>query len=290
VIPKPHAGPSDAERRIHGVLAQPATFNYDYVALGKILQVLSIKYDIPIVAPRKTLDYAEKSFDGKVTLSASNVSLRSALDSMLRDFDLMWTVQDEVLLIVRMETYSTMLVTKVYDVADLAAVYSKDGEVSDSSFESLIETIATSVGRYSWQDDRGKGTIAPFEARGVNVLTITQTPQVHEGIQRLLDSIRRLRSDNAKPPYGAVIRPKKKPNPNPFPTSGGGFGQNAPIGPNHAKGLAASFARPQSGCSTSKHIADAHRHRTTLRRGVTLKSARKGNDRSAFLATVRRVS
>jgi hypothetical protein len=70
-----------------------------------------------------------------------------------------------------------------YDVGDLVEL-DQNGK---PDIESLIDALTTTVEPPSWDDVGGLGTIAAIEAKQIRV---NQTPDVHESIQRILQSIR----------------------------------------------------------------------------------------------------
>ena len=73
-----------------------------------------------------------------VTKSLHNLPLRSALNLMLREHGLTWTIQDDVLLITTPEEADNCLSTKVYDVSDLVVCRGEHDELWDD-YDTLID-------------------------------------------------------------------------------------------------------------------------------------------------------
>ena len=115
---------SKAEERIQAALRETlkARLVYEEQPLNEILELLAEDYEIPIVFDHAGLNELAISPDTEVTVNLQNISLRSALNHMLRQpglEDLTYTVEDEVLLITTVEKANESLKVKVYPVADL---------------------------------------------------------------------------------------------------------------------------------------------------------------------------
>ena len=76
-------------------------------------------YGIPIKLDTTALEEIGINTDEPVTVNLHNISLRSALRLMLKDLQLTYIIQDEVLMITTPEEAEANLVVKVYPVADL---------------------------------------------------------------------------------------------------------------------------------------------------------------------------
>nr|MBA3480357.1 VWA domain-containing protein [Pirellulales bacterium] len=118
------ASEGEAERRIYSALRQPLREPMDFVEqpLRDVVTILSETYDIPIQFDTAALDAVAASPDVEVSIQISNVSLKSALELMLKNAGaeaLTYIVDNEVLLITTLEEAETRLQVKVYPVADL---------------------------------------------------------------------------------------------------------------------------------------------------------------------------
>jgi hypothetical protein len=119
------------------------------------------------------------------------ISLRSALNLILRDIGLDWTIANEVLLITSPEEAKTTLVTRVYDVGKLIEVRDADGRIW-KDFDSMITLLTSTIEPKGWEEVGGPGSIASFELRGAAGLVIRHTPKVHQQVGRLLIELEEL--------------------------------------------------------------------------------------------------
>lgn len=188
--------PSEAEQRIEAALAGPLRAPIEAVEmpLNQILMVLAEDYKIPIQIDTAALDAIASSPEVEVTLTVNDVSLRSALDLMLRNAGaegLTYVVDDEVLLITTQEEAEKRLEVRVYRVDDLniSKPWPYPGATAYADFNSLIDLIASCVERESWMENgTGEGEIQPY---GDGLIVISQTRRVHDQVAQLLDAIRR---------------------------------------------------------------------------------------------------
>ena len=122
------------------------------------------------------------------------VSAKAAIELMLKPLQLKAVVRHGVLIITTPEEAESMLDTRVYAVADLVLVNTPGEVVAD--FDSLIDMIKSTVKPVTWDDVGGPGSIAPCEA-GINAIVVSQTDEVHDGIENLLAELRAVRDRQA---------------------------------------------------------------------------------------------
>ncbi len=109
-----------AEKKILAALEENTVLEFIETPLADVVAYLKDLHQIPIVIDRRALDDAGIGSDTPITQeSLRGISLKSALRIMLRDFDLTYIIDDEVLQITTKEEAESRLVTKVYPVADL---------------------------------------------------------------------------------------------------------------------------------------------------------------------------
>lgn len=154
--------------------------------------------------PHRTRTEDEDSVpDVPITFQASRISLRSGLDLILRDLDLTWMIDSEVLLITSRDEADLRLATKTYDVGDLVLCQDEDGRPWDD-YDSLINIITESVEPDTWEETTGgPGTIEGRTFASAKVLVVRQTCQAHLGVAELLDTIRtvvKAHGTDAEPP------------------------------------------------------------------------------------------
>jgi hypothetical protein len=199
---------SAAEKGIAAALDSPAQLEFLKMPLTGVAAYLKDHYHIEIQLDTKALGDAGLGPDTPITKTVKGVSLRSALRMMLRELGLTYVVQNEVLLITTPEEAENRLETKTYPIGDLVlpAGASKDEE---ADFDSLIDLIKSTVKPTTWDDVGGPGSIAPFE-NGLS-LVISQTQEVHEEVQAVLEQMRKAtREPGVKGRLPFKHRPKSK--------------------------------------------------------------------------------
>jgi len=113
-----------AAEKIEKTLKEPTEFSFIETPLTDVVDYLKKKHQIEIQIDRKALgDVGLDPSTTPITRRVKGVSLRAALRQLLRDLDLAYTIQDEVLLITTPEEAETRLTTKIYAVGDLPALF-----------------------------------------------------------------------------------------------------------------------------------------------------------------------
>src|SRR5690606_15950352 len=93
-----------AEAKIMAALDKTVTvFDFNETPLSDVAARLREDYSIPVVLDFRGLEEATISTDVPITKRLSGISLRSALNLMLRDRGLAWIVTNEVLMITTQE-------------------------------------------------------------------------------------------------------------------------------------------------------------------------------------------
>jgi hypothetical protein len=183
----------EARQRIQAALDQPLREPMDFIEqpLSDVMAILAETYDLPVQFDTATLDAVAMSPDVEVSININNVTLRSALDLMLKNAggeELTYIIDKEVLLITTQEEAATRLEVKVYRVDDLIG----DGFVGSqygADADTLIDLIVASVESDSWRVNKsGEGEIKSFPP---GMLVISQTHRIQEQVQNLLDELRR---------------------------------------------------------------------------------------------------
>ncbi len=112
-------GDNETERRIQATLNQETTQNFEETPLVEAIRDISEAHDIPIVVDTRALEEIGLTDEEPITIDLANVSLRSFLRLMLREFDLTYMIKDEVMQITTTEQAEQDLINKVYPVGDL---------------------------------------------------------------------------------------------------------------------------------------------------------------------------
>jgi hypothetical protein len=184
---------------------QPLTDVVDYL---KDYHSQKLGHPFEIKLDNKALNDAGIAPDTPVTTNLKGISLRSALDLVLRELQLTWTIDDEVLLITTPEEADNRLITKVLDVADLVVCRDSKGKLWND-YDSLIDMIKSTVYPTTWDDVGGPGSICPGDVGTAKALVIFQTCRVHHGVVELLAKIRAIAKKT--PDAGLPVRDKKPP-------------------------------------------------------------------------------
>jgi hypothetical protein len=108
-----------AEVRIRAALEEPTLFEFFETPLEEALNSIKERHGVEIVLDRKSLEDEAIDTATPVTLNLDGVTLKSALRLLLRDLDLTYMIENEVLLITTPIRAEEELTTKVYPVADL---------------------------------------------------------------------------------------------------------------------------------------------------------------------------
>ncbi len=191
------------EATIEQALATPTQMEFHDTPLTDAIEFLKdhhrqkLGHPFDIQLDYKPLSDAGIAPDTPVTANLKGITLRSALNLLLRPLNLTWTIQDEVLLITTPEEAENRLTAKALDVADLVECRDSKGELWDD-YHSLIELIKSTVMPTSWDDVGGQGSISPANMSSAKALVIRQTYQVHGEIAEVLAKIlRRCQEESA---------------------------------------------------------------------------------------------
>lgn len=194
---KAHSEAVTRVENIEAVLDAPlkAPLLFEEQALNEVINELQEAYDLPILFDQAALDEVAISPKAEITVNLRNISLRSALNLMLRQpglEDLTYVVDEEVLLITTREKANEKLVVEVYQVDDLIKDYShpKKGGLQHSS---LVNVITHCLAFDAWMaNGSGEGEIRLMKP---GMLVVMQTRQVHDQVRDLLEKLRTTRKE-----------------------------------------------------------------------------------------------
>lgn len=197
--PPPLGAPAkqEAEQRILQALEKPVTVDFKEMPLEGVLAFLEDLAKIPIMLDRVGLEKAKIEPGTRISLQVSKVSLRSALQLLLRNVDLVYTIQDEVLLVTSPERVAKELSTRVYPVADMAIWGPSSGKTA-CDLEALSQLIKQTLQPATWDEVVGPGSIVPAEFVGVKALVVRQTCEAHKEIAALLATLQTVAEQVAK--------------------------------------------------------------------------------------------
>lgn len=176
-------------------LAKPIDLDFLEAPLLDVIEHLKDRCKIEICFDYLAMADVGIQTDTPVTIDLHSLPLRSALNLVLRQLRLTWNIRDDVLLITTPEEAESVMITKVYDVADLVVCQNSEGELWDD-FDRLINTINAAVMPITWDQVGGPGCIAPANFGTAKAIVVLQTYQAHCEIVDLLAAIRAIAKEN----------------------------------------------------------------------------------------------
>lgn len=184
--------PSDVatgEAAIEKALAQPTTIEASDTPLSDVIAYLRTFHHVHVEIDPRSLEELGVATDAPITRQLRGVSLRSALDLILRDLGLTWTIDSEVLLITSPDMAADLVTTRCYEVSDLVVCRDEKEQLWDD-YESLVKLITAHVSPGSWADAGGAGAVTGVSLSGAKVLVVTHEYPVHRAIRQLLEELR----------------------------------------------------------------------------------------------------
>jgi type II secretory pathway component GspD/PulD (secretin) len=166
---------SDAELRIRAALEDQTSQTFIDVPLEEAAMQLSKTHHIPMLVDRHALEDIGLATDTPVRIGLEDVSLRSFLRLMLRELDLTYMVQNEVLIITTVEAAEQNLVLEMYKFPQQLI------EKSDQ----VVEALTTGVVPDAWTKLGGPCTVTAID----NVLVVAATESIHD---RVIDFLNKL--------------------------------------------------------------------------------------------------
>jgi hypothetical protein len=164
-------------------LRGPTEFDFADTPLSDVIDYLANKHDVVMILDNKGLTDAAVDPSAPVTKSVRKpIRLASGLKLILEEFDLTYTIRDDVLLITSKEKADEILTTKAYAVADLLG----RSATRPVTMNHLIEAVVSIVRPESWDENGGPGTIVPM----AETLLVNQTFDAHEQLADLLTLLR----------------------------------------------------------------------------------------------------
>lgn len=176
------------QRELDGQLNSEG-MEFSGVALSQVVAALQDDYQIPIQLDVPALDNAGIGPDEPVSIKLQNISLRSALRLLLKQLQLTYVIENEVLTITTPEEAESRLLTCVYDVRDLI-----DDAGAKHGVDSLRDAIVSCVATETWAENGGGE--ADIHMLPQRLFVISQTQAVHEEIRALLRAIRETIADD----------------------------------------------------------------------------------------------
>ncbi len=202
-----------ADARIGAQLLQNVDLAFNEAPLSEVVAFVQDTASIPILIDRKALDDVGLGTDTPVTQSLHAISLRSALRILLRDLDLTFVVQDEVLEITTPEDAETCLLNRVFRVDDL--IVQTNSDEAPRELQRQVKTLETLIGDMvlpdTWDEVGGAGALTSIAPWGI--IVVSQTDDGMEQIEDLLAAARKVPTIASETAEGVAL-------PNPFSDEG----------------------------------------------------------------------
>jgi hypothetical protein len=154
---------------------------------------------ISVHLDERALDDVGIAIDTPITFRQPAITLRDGLRLVLDSIYLTWTPRNGRLVITSQEEAENQLITRVYDVRNLVELVPVQtgggfggGPTSYAyqyDFDTLIDTISSTIEPDSWEDMGGPASIGPYYTRRMRVLVIAQTYDAHRQVQSLLSKM-----------------------------------------------------------------------------------------------------
>jgi hypothetical protein len=181
------AGESPATVKIEKALGEPTEMEFIEAPLTDVIDYLKHRHMIEIQLDNKALEESGVATDTQIAHKLKGISLRSALQLVLRDIELTYVIRDEVLLITSAANAETILEVRIYAVGDLLHAHGQPIG-SRSLAEQLKEVIASTVAPNTWAEVGGAGSIQYWP--GNESLVIGQTYAVHQELHDFFTALR----------------------------------------------------------------------------------------------------
>jgi uncharacterized membrane protein YgcG len=176
---------STEEARLNEALSKKGDFSFGDEPLSDVVAGLSEYLSAELFLDVKALEDIGLGTDTPVTINMQGVTARSMLRIMLQQLDLTWVIRDEAIVITTLEAAEAELKDLVYPVADLL----RNGKGELNTSDELIELITRIASPDMWDEVGGPGSIVSI----YGMLLISQTDEVHQEVQQLLDGYRAVR-------------------------------------------------------------------------------------------------
>ncbi len=157
------------EAQIEEALRAKCDLEFTEHPLIDALRRLAEQRQVQLCIDHRALADEGFSEEAPVTCSIKGLPLRTALQLLLDELDLIYLIRHEVLFVTTKTEAENMLVIKVYPVFDLVARPSNASSNSPGlDFTTLIENITTNIAMTTWDEVGGPGSIQEFtnSARG----------------------------------------------------------------------------------------------------------------------------
>ena len=170
-------------------LIKPVSLHFEDASLANVSSFLAQAAGCSIVLDKLGLEEVGISPTQSITVNVDGISLKSALNLILKPHDLGYVFEDEVLKITSRERSEGSASTISYAVSDLLPGRRPGQKIDESTFQSLIELVTSTIAPDSWSTVGGSANIAAFPKTQSVIVRANQ--QTHSQLQNLLTMLRR---------------------------------------------------------------------------------------------------
>ena len=167
------------------VLSRPIDLRFSNIRLENAVETIRCEQSIPLVIDARELEDVNVRPDTKLPSDFEVVQLPAAqaLTLMLRNLDLTWVAEGDVITITTYRESQRLAQLRTYALADLPIVRAK--------YDAFVESIASCVAPTTWDCAGGPGSIEVFRAGGVPPLLAVYNEQgVHAEISEMMADLR----------------------------------------------------------------------------------------------------
>ncbi|MGZ0174743.1 MAG: hypothetical protein ACKVHE_35035 [Planctomycetales bacterium] len=172
---------SEAEAAIYRKLNEKTSVAFDDLPLSDAIHSVSKSSGLPIILDVVAIEEAGLVVDEPVSLKVSNIPVRTILKLLLKDLELTYVVEDDVIKVTCLVVASIALTTGIFPVADLMTE-------KDKSWRQLANLIQGETDGLWERFDGSGGTVSI--SRATKSLIVRQTPDVLMDVQQLLTFLR----------------------------------------------------------------------------------------------------
>lgn len=167
--------PTELEKKIHAAMDDQTAVNFIDAPLTEACQFISKTHDIPVLVDARALEEIGLTPDVPVTISLKGTKLRSALRLILKDLDLTYRIDDEVLQICTIESAEWNLSSYMFKLPPKLAARKRE----------VIVAVKANVVPDTWEE-LGGPSVAMLVG---DVLVISATDDVSEQVGEFLSKL-----------------------------------------------------------------------------------------------------
>jgi hypothetical protein len=156
--------------------------------LTDVIDYFNHRHKIEIQLDMKALTDANVALDTPITRRLAGITLRSALRLLLHDLELVYILEDEMLLITTKGIEKDTLSTKVYPVRDLLPKNEQADGGTAENYQSLLAAIRC-ANPGLWQGSSPPGQVESVPSAAA--IVVTHTEKTHEITAKLLAALRK---------------------------------------------------------------------------------------------------